>query len=46
MLCRALFGTEDECITSLAAWQQMTTEARWVGRALYDAEELALQYTQ
>ena len=45
-LCRALFGTEEECITSLAAWQHMCTEARWVGRALFDAEEMVLRYTQ
>ena len=42
---RALFGSDEECITSLGAWQQMVTEARWVGRALYDAEDIALQYT-
>ena len=46
LLCRALFGTEEECITSLAAWQHMCTEARWVGRALFDAEEMVLRYTQ
>ncbi len=45
-MCRALFGTEEECITSLAAWQHMCTEARWVGRALFDAEEMVLRYTQ
>ena len=44
--CRALFGTEEECITSLAAWQHMCTEARWVGRALFDAEEVVLRNTQ
>ncbi|EIE18492.1 hypothetical protein COCSUDRAFT_60158 [Coccomyxa subellipsoidea C-169] len=43
---RALFGTEEECITSLAAWQQMCTEARWIGRALFDAEGIVLQHTQ
>ena len=47
LLCvrRALFGADEECITSLGAWQQMVTEARWVGRALYDAEDIALQHT-
>ncbi len=44
--CRALFGLEEECITSLAAWQHMCTEARWVGRALFDAEEVVLRSTQ
>ncbi len=44
--CRALFGTEEECITSLAAWQHMCTEARWIGRALFDAEDIVLQHTQ
>ncbi|CAL8465952.1 g5488 [Coccomyxa elongata] len=43
---RALFGTEEECITSLAAWQHMCTEARWIGRALFDAEDIVLQHTQ
>ena len=43
---RALFGAEEECITSLAAWQHMCTEARWVGRALFDAEEIVLRNTQ
>lgn len=43
---RALFGSEEECITSLAAWQHMCTEARWVGRALFDAEEMVLRSTQ
>ncbi|KAK9902224.1 hypothetical protein WJX75_008431 [Coccomyxa subellipsoidea] len=43
---RALFGVEEECITSLAAWQQMCTEARWIGRALFDAEGIVLQHTQ
>lgn len=42
-MCRALFGDQEECLTTLLAWQQMTNEARWFGRALYDAEELVLQ---
>ena len=41
--CRALFGDQEECLTTLLAWQQMTNEARWFGRALYDAEEIVLQ---
>ena len=40
---RALFGEQDECITTLQAWQQMTHEAKWFGRALYDAEEFVLK---
>ena len=44
--CRALFGREEECITSLAAWQHMCTEARWIGRALFDAEDIVLQHTE
>ena len=40
--CRALFGDSKECITTLKAWQQMTNEARWVGRAMYDAEDMVL----
>ncbi|KAK9823830.1 hypothetical protein WJX72_005805 [[Myrmecia] bisecta] len=40
---RALFGDQEECITTLLAWQQMCHEARWFGRALYDAEEFVLQ---
>ncbi|DBA97322.1 TPA: hypothetical protein ACH3X1_015060 [Trebouxia sp. C0004] len=40
---RALFGDQEECLTTLLAWQQMTNEARWFGRALYDAEEIVLQ---
>lgn len=39
---RALFGDGEECITTVASWQMMITEARWVGRALYDAEEVVL----
>ena len=27
----------------MQAWQQMTHEARWFGRALYDAEDVVLQ---
>lgn len=41
--CRALFGDQEECLTTLLAWQEMTNEARWFGRALYDAEDLVLQ---
>ena len=41
--CRALFGDQTECLTTLLAWQQMLNEAKWFGRALYDAEELLLQ---
>ena len=26
----------------MASWQMMIMEARWVGRALYDAEEVVL----
>ena len=26
----------------MKAWQMMVLEARWVGRALFDAEEVAL----
>ena len=40
--CRALFGDQEECITTLQAWQQMMHEAKWFGRALYDAEEVVL----
>ncbi|KAL3133149.1 hypothetical protein ABBQ38_007044 [Trebouxia sp. C0009 RCD-2024] len=40
---RALFGDQEECLTTLLAWQEMTNEARWFGRALYDAEDLVLQ---
>lgn len=39
---RALFGDNEECITTMPAWQMMVTEARWVGRALFDAEEVVL----
>ena len=39
---RALFGEGEECITTVASWQMMIMEARWVGRALYDAEEVVL----
>lgn len=39
---RALFGEDEECITTMTAWQNMVAEARWVGRALYDAEEVVL----
>lgn len=41
--CRALFGDAEECITTLQAWQQMTHEAKWFGRALYDAEDIVLR---
>ncbi len=39
---RALFGESEECITTMKAWQMMVLEARWVGRALFDAEEVVL----
>ncbi|KAK9794604.1 hypothetical protein WJX73_006210 [Symbiochloris irregularis] len=39
---RALFGSSSECITTLQAWQHMCIEARWFGRALYDAEQLVM----
>lgn len=41
--CRALFGDQEECLTTLLAWQSMTHEAKWFGRALYDAEEMAIR---
>ena len=40
---RALFGDEKESITTLWAWQHMLQEARWFGRALYDAEDLIMR---
>ena len=39
---RALFGDSEECITTMQSWQMMVLEARWVGRALFDAEEVVL----
>lgn len=42
---RALFGDQDECITTLGAWSDMCDEARWFGRAVYDAEDFLLQQT-
>lgn len=39
---RTLFGEEQECITTMSAWKHMCDEAQWVGRALYDAEQLVL----
>lgn len=44
--CRALFGDEKESITTLWAWQHMLQEARWFGRALYDAEELIMRQSR
>lgn len=45
LLCRALFGSAGgECITTLAAWTVMCEEARSFGRALFDAEEIILQF--
>ena len=43
---RALFGDEKESITTLWAWQHMLQEARWFGRALYDAEELIMRQSR
>lgn len=43
LLFRALFGDQEECLTTLLAWQSMTNEAKWFGRALYDAEEMAMR---
>ena len=43
LVCRALFGDAEECITTIQSWQQMTHEAKWVGRALYDAEDIVLR---
>lgn len=41
---RTLFGEECECITTMACWKHMCDEAQWFGRALYDAEQLALMH--
>ena len=46
VLPRALFGDAKECITTLQSWQHMCTEARWFGRALYDAEQLVVTTCQ
>jgi hypothetical protein len=41
--CRALFGDQVECITTLLSWQNMCEEGRHFGRSLFDAEEMVLQ---
>ena len=46
VIFRAMFGSTSECITTLQSWQQMCTEARWFGRALFDAEQLVVTACQ
>lgn len=37
-----LFGDAEECITTMASWKHMCDEAQCFGRALYDAEQVAI----
>lgn len=37
-----LYGDAEECITTMASWKHMCDEAQCFGRALYDAEQVAI----